>query len=97
MRESDWYGFDVCVKCESRLNESQKMYSGGVCPKCGNVTHGTIVSTTKVVLKEIKHHPWWRFWNKELTYRGRNEFSERWANKALMDCVRFEGQTTNDN
>jgi predicted RNA-binding Zn-ribbon protein involved in translation (DUF1610 family) len=81
MRESDWYGINVCVKCEGRLKYSQKMYSDGVCPKCGHVTIGTICETNKVIIKEIKHHEWWQFWKRKFTYKGKDDFSERWLNK----------------
>lgn len=81
MRESNWYGIDVCVKCKGRLSDSQIMHSDGVCPKCGHVTKGTVCETIKVVAKEIKHHKWWQFWKRKYTYKGVDDFSERWLNE----------------
>ena len=80
MRESNWYCIDVCVKCSKRLSKTQIMHSGGVCPECGYSSSRNIVDTSKVVLKEYAYHPWWRFWNKVFVYKGKDEFSENWAN-----------------
>jgi predicted RNA-binding Zn-ribbon protein involved in translation (DUF1610 family) len=81
VRVSDWYSFDVCVNCHSRLSNHIKMHSKGVCPKCGNNSNSTIIDTYKVILQELKHHPWWRFWNKKYTYRGAGELSINWLKK----------------
>lgn len=82
-RTSNWYGITVCKSCWKRLSDNQEMYSGGVCPKCGYNSGGTVCSTETVVLREIKHHPWWRFWNREITYEARpgDKLSQTWLQK----------------
>jgi hypothetical protein len=44
---SRWRTENCCTKCERSLSDSQKMYSDGCCPHCGNTNEGTIVSTFK--------------------------------------------------
>ncbi len=36
-----------CVNCKTKLSDDERMYSGGVCPHCGNVAQGTICETEK--------------------------------------------------
>lgn len=81
MKESDWYGINVCVACQQRLNDTRRTYSGGICPKCGYHSSGTICETDTVIAKEIRHHKWWQFWKKEYTYKGKNDFSQKWLDK----------------
>lgn len=83
MSESNWYSIHVCVKCNSRLSNHQRMYSDGVCPKCGNVTGRTICDTYKVVIKKINKSPWWKFWDQQITYKGQNEISQKY----LLSCM----------
>lgn len=83
MRESNWYVIHVCKKCEKRLSNNQRIYSRGVCPKCGNSSNSTICNTVDVIVKKVKNHPWWRFWNKEVYFIGRDEFSESWIKKII--------------
>ena len=78
MRESDWYGIDICNNCERRLNNNEIVYSRGICPKCGYDNNGTVCKIRTVILKEIKHYPWWQLWNRKRTYIGNNNFSNAW-------------------
>ena len=80
-RKSNWYGIDICTSCENVLSDNQKMDSGGVCFYCGHVSSGTICDTNKVVLMQIKHHPWWRFWSKDVTFVGATDLSKEWLLK----------------
>lgn len=34
-----------CIKCKEQLTQKEVMYSGGVCPRCGNVGSPTVVAT----------------------------------------------------
>jgi len=79
-RESNWYKIDVCKNCRKRLRRNARCYSGGVCPKCGHDSCSTICDTSTVIIKEILHPPWWRVWDKEYEYIGRDEFSREWLN-----------------
>lgn len=79
MKETNWYGIDVCTNCKDRLYDKDKMYSGGVCPKCGFVTAGTVCRTEKIVLKQFKEIPnKWRFWDIKRTYKGKDKRSYEW-------------------
>jgi predicted RNA-binding Zn-ribbon protein involved in translation (DUF1610 family) len=78
IRKSKWYGIDVCIACKNILTDSEKMYSGGVCPKCGHEELGTICDTVKVIVRKVKYYPWWQLLNREMSYEGKNEFSKQW-------------------
>ena len=78
MRKGDWYRITVCPKCQNRLSNRIHLYSDGICPKCGRDSNGTICETNNIIIRKIKHHPWWRFWDKKFTYEGRNELSKNW-------------------
>jgi len=65
MRESNWFGIDVCIKCENELTDQQKHYRNGICARCGHITRGTVCDTEKVVTKIISHSPWWKFWGQK--------------------------------
>jgi len=77
-RQSNWYGLDVCISCESRLYNKQKNYNGGICPYCGHDSDGTICDTQKIILKRISRRPWWMFWNNEYEYIGMDDASKKW-------------------
>lgn len=81
IRISNWYGIDVCIRCQRRLDDSEMMHRGGVCPKCGYNSNSTVCNTYKVVLREYKHYSWWEFWKNKRTYEGENEFSKEWLAK----------------
>lgn len=82
MIESGWYSFTVCRTCSKRLSDSERRHNNGVCPKCGHKTEfSSTCNTTLIILKQTKHHPWWRFWNREVSYAGRDTFSQQWLNK----------------
>ena len=78
VRVSKWHSLNVCVNCEISIGNQKRMYSGGICPHCGYLSIGTICNTRKIVIKEIKNHPWWRFWNRDFTYIGKNEHDNNW-------------------
>jgi len=84
MRQSHWYGLDICNKCHRRLNVNDKMCSGGICPKCGYNNKSTVCKTIKVVLKETKHYQWWKFWDRKRTYEGKDNFSKGWLTQSQL-------------
>lgn len=47
-----------CVNCKTKLSNDECMYSGGVCPHCGNVARGTVCETEKsseMILEDTLH------------------------------------------
>lgn len=59
------YSIDVCVKCETQLTDSQKMYANGTCCHCGNTNSSTVTDCKKVVYKVERINPTWKFWKKQ--------------------------------
>ena len=59
------FSIDVCVKCETQLSNSQKMYSNGTCCFCGNTNSSTVTDTKKIVYKKIRINPIWKFWTQQ--------------------------------
>lgn len=51
----------MCKNCNTVLTNSQRMYSGGICPHCGALSEGTIVDSIKVSV-EVEKKPWWKLW-----------------------------------
>lgn len=82
MRKSEWYGIRICAVCYSRLSDNEVMYNIGVCPVCGTASKGTALDALTVVVREIKHHPWYKFWDRKVTYEGVDEFSQDWLAKS---------------
>ena len=81
MKTSDWYLIHVCSNCEQRLTDGERRHSEGVCPNCGeNSKSGTYCNTNRVILREIRHHQWWEFWNRKYTYEGSDKYSIKWLN-----------------
>mgnify|MGYP003402927988 CR=1 FL=1 len=84
MEESKWYAIYVCTNCEKRLLEHQRSDSYGICPYCGFDSWNKYCMTQKVIINKIKHNnkKWWQFWKKrEVTYVGKDEFSQKWLLK----------------
>jgi predicted RNA-binding Zn-ribbon protein involved in translation (DUF1610 family) len=42
-----------CLGCGEALTPNERLLSDGVCPKCGDISQGTICDTTKVA-REVK-------------------------------------------
>ncbi len=55
-----WLKAFFCVSCDGELSWGQKMYSNGCCPKCGENTGLTIVSTYSKSYKLVRNKPWWK-------------------------------------
>ena len=51
----------VCLKCEVRLSNHDRMYSHGVCPYCGYSSDSNICDCTKRVVK-LPEKKWYQFW-----------------------------------
>jgi len=85
MRISEWFSFEVCVNCHSRLSLPEQYYSNSTCPYCG-VSDGehTICVTRKVTAREIKHYVWWQLFNRRKTYEGKDDFSKQWLEKRKL-------------
>lgn len=78
MRVGNWYSIMVCANCAKRIGFWEETNSDGVCKHCGSKGIADVIETHQVILRATKHHPIWRFWNKEITYEGRDEFSKNW-------------------
>jgi hypothetical protein len=58
-----WTAEFRCVGCSSALSEYDRLYSDGVCPKCGHQSDGTICDAQKVAVPKMRRsRPWWYFW-----------------------------------
>ena len=78
-----WYSINVCTKCEKRLSNNERFYSGGTCKYCGFSSGSTIASCNKVTLRKITVYtgPWWNFWSKSVTFEGVDDYSKQWLDK----------------
>lgn len=85
MRESNWYSFEVCIKCYKILSNRQILYSNGTCPYCGHTNDSTITDSIKITLKKFKHHKWWQFWKRKVVYVGNNLLSQKWLKNELNE------------
>jgi len=47
-----WYAVPCCSSCDEPLSRAEEFHSGGVCPRCGASTDGTIVDTVTKVFRE---------------------------------------------
>lgn len=81
--ESNHYSLIVCTYCEKQVSYHTKMYSRSVCPHCGHHDGGTVMETRYITLKKITRYPYGtlEFWNKEVTYKGSNPYSQSWLDK----------------
>ena len=52
----------VCILCEERLTENQRVYGNGCCAHCGNISNHTICDTKQKPVKVFRLSPWWMFW-----------------------------------
>ena len=67
--QSKYYYTEHCVKCNHKISDFKKYYSGGVCPYCGKGNNSTIVNTYKKVFRYVSNYPLWIFWKREIEYK----------------------------
>jgi phage FluMu protein Com len=87
---SNWYTVKVCASCHKHLTEGQRMYSSGTCPKCGGSNSGTIVDTTKMVIRSKLIGKWWKFWDIKYIYQGKNKQSHDWLIKEGCKTIPYD-------
>jgi hypothetical protein len=64
-----------------RINEYKVMYNNGICPHCGYDSDGTICDTYNAIIKKIDHSPWWRLWERDVSFVGKDEKSKEYLKK----------------
>lgn len=63
--KTTYYNINSCVKCDTPINNSQRMHSNGTCPFCGWTNNSTIVDSRKKTIKQTRINPFWKFWKKQ--------------------------------
>ena len=48
-----WEAAYHCADCGAELSENARMYSGGICPLCGNAAAGSIVKTVTLIRRKV--------------------------------------------
>ena len=57
-----WHPVNRCAKCKAILYDSEIAYSGGVCPRCGNISGTELVETKRIAVRKITHAPTFHEW-----------------------------------
>lgn len=66
-----YYPAYFCVKCNNEVSWDTRMYSGSVCPHCGNCDGSTIIDTYQKSYyweKQKNNNKWYEFFKPSYTY-----------------------------
>lgn len=72
-----WQVAHFCTACKQHLSDYSIFYSEGICPRCGNVSDGTICDDFKRARRWIRTNSKWQFWKNVGHWEYKDEINEQ--------------------